>query len=188
MRDASADMNTPFLSLPTPHPPPHPPHPHPPLQETIQIPTNFPYEDLTASSNANTSLLWNIKDQSSNPPMEFTTTSLENTPISSSFIPLEYGYTDENCLWGSNVHPLEAHVIDHHHQQQQQHQQQEQQDQQHKLCEMDFDESNEEKGQDMETSFNKSHFDLEFMESTLMPCSIYGNSGSMEPLEWDDDC
>ncbi|KAJ8621889.1 hypothetical protein MRB53_030418 [Persea americana] len=178
---SSVDMNTPFITLPTPQPPPPQPPLHPPLQEAIQIPTNFPYEDLNTSS-TNTTLLWNIKDQSSNHPMDFTCTSLENTPISSSFNPLEYGYTDENCLWGSNVQPLEAQAMNHH-QQQLQHQEQQQQP---KLREMDFDESNEEKGQDMETSYNKSHFDLEFMESTLMPCSIYGNTGSMEPLAWDD--
>lgn len=173
IRETSVEIHPPppFITVPVPPPPP-------PL-----------YEDMNTSNapNANSTLLWNIKDQTSHTSMDFATTCLDTTPISSSFNGLGFGYTDENCLWASNVHQnLEAQVMDHHdHHQQQQNLHQQQQP---KLSEMDFDESNEEKGQEMDTSssYNRSNFDLEFMESTLMPCSMYGNDGSIDQLAWDD--
>ncbi|XP_058072310.1 transcription factor MYB86-like [Magnolia sinica] len=187
-RDASIDMNPqPFLTLP---------HPHPPFNDSIPVPTTYQFDDMRPT-NPNSTLLWSSKDPpNSHASIDFTnnTSPIGSTPISSSFNPLGFGYTDDQNLWGTGIEPLEVqrpHAIDQAQQQQQQKQQQQQpqhhqqQQQATKIYEMDFDESIEEKAPDMESSYNRSNFDLEFMESTLMPCGIYNNGGSIEQLAWD---
>ncbi|XP_077242788.1 transcription factor MYB26-like [Tasmannia lanceolata] len=176
MRNVSAQMNPPFITLP-------PPLSHPSLHEPIEIPTTFQYEDPRITD-PNSTLLWSIKDQNPHATMDLShTSSLENPPISSSFNPSGFGFLDENCLWASCVEPLETQKLDLV-EQQQKHPQQDQQ-QQPKMYEMDFNESNDEKRLDMENAYNRPNFDLEFMDSTLMTSGIYCNISSMEQLAWD---
>ncbi|KAF8408557.1 hypothetical protein HHK36_004621 [Tetracentron sinense] len=107
-----------------------------------------------------------------------TRSSMENSrAISSSMNPSGFGFLDGNCMF---VEPFE-HPI-----QEEMQPPQQDQYQQQKVCEVEFDKTTELKGgQDMDVSFNTSNFDLEFVDSTLMPCGMYCNESSMDQLSWD---
>ncbi|XP_068655380.1 transcription factor MYB26-like [Aristolochia californica] len=172
IRDVSVNICPPIITLPPPPPPDNPMH------ETIPISSSFQYEDAMAM-NPNPALFWGIKDnqtQLASTDFVHTSNSSDNTSMSSSFSPTGFGFLDENCMWGGNAELLQAvpnhdEIIPK--------EQQPQQPEAAKPYGIDqFDETrNEEKGDAMENPF-----DLEFMESALLP---YCNVGSMEQLSWD---
>ncbi|XP_068657392.1 myb transcription factor 42-like [Aristolochia californica] len=173
-RDVSVDICPPFITLPPPPPPDNPPH------ETIPISSSFQYEDAMAM-NPNPALFWGIKDnhtQLASTEFVHTSNSSDNTSMSSSFSQAGFGFLDENCLWGGNVEPSQAAPQNDEIVAQEQLQKQEQQPEAAKLYGIDqFEENrNEEKGEVMENAY-----DLEFMESALLP---YYNVGTMEQLSW----
>ncbi|KAL5978736.1 hypothetical protein ACLOJK_029853 [Asimina triloba] len=194
-KDTSVEMNPPpFITLPH-HT--QPPLIHDNISAAAAAAVAYQYDEIRPP-NPNSTILWSAtKDPSnSHASMDFanTTSSMGSTSMSSSFNPLGFGYTDDSPLWGTGTDALEArrpHAGNQPRQppappQGQKQQQQQQQEEEPKIHFMDFDESNEEKGPDhAENSFHKSNFDLEFMESSLMPCGMYGNGGSMEQLAWD---
>ncbi|KAF8412635.1 hypothetical protein HHK36_000604 [Tetracentron sinense] len=171
IRDASMEVNTPFIALPHPPPAANSTHP-PPLHDALMNIPTFEFQ--------NPNLVWTFKDQSSHASLDFTNrSSMESMQISSSSInPSGFGILDDNCMWGtSTIDPFEPARHE---------EMQPQQGQQEKVSEVEIDKTNEEKGgQEVENSFDSSNFDLEFMQSTLSPCGMYCNMSSMDQLEWD---
>ena len=99
--------------------------------------------------------------------------SLNQTNISSSFNHLDF--MDEACMWGTSngVEALEApkqNGLEAGFQRQGQ-------------GKGKVHEINEERGAEMEMSYNSSTFDLELTDSALMPCGMFGSGSSMEPLQ-----
>ncbi|XP_010923838.1 uncharacterized protein [Elaeis guineensis] len=156
------DMNPPLVTVPPP--------PTLPLHETIPIST-FQYQDAN--------VLMSFKDQNCHTSIDFThgSSSLDQTNMSSSSFH-QPGFMDD-CMWASTVEPLEAP------RQNEVEFQQGQGQAQPLACKMDFDGPNEEKGLEMESSYNSSTFDIELMESALMPSGIFCGGSSIEQLQWD---
>ncbi|EHA8587463.1 myb-related protein [Cocos nucifera] len=157
------DMNPPLVTLPPP--------PTLPLHETIPIST-FQYQDAN--------VLMSFKDQNSHASIDFThaSSSLDQTNISCSSFHQPAGFMDD-CMWASTVEPLEAP------RQNEVEFQQGQSQAQHLACKMDFNGPNEEKGLEMESSYNSATFDIELMESALMPPGVFCGGSSIEQLQWD---
>lgn len=176
--------------LTIPHPPPLD---HDQLQDQAMeaMPTSFPYED-NVKNNASTLLWAGMKDQSFNLPMNFVhTSSSDNTAsISSPFNSLGYGFMEDNCTWGGNS--METHATMEANKKEIISSQatQDHIDEQAKMFSKDdctnpngrlTTDQGGDKMQEMETS--TSNFDLEFMESALLPS--YCNVSSMDHLSWD---
>jgi len=103
--------------------------------------------------------------------------SLDQTNLSSSYNHSEF--MDEACMWGTSygVEALEApkqNGLEAGFQMQGQGQGQ---GQAHNI--------NEERGAEMEMSYNSTIFDLELTDSALMPCGMFSSGSSMEELQWD---
>ncbi|KAJ3670239.1 hypothetical protein LUZ60_010563 [Juncus effusus] len=154
--------------------------------------TNYQYQD--------NGVLMSFKDQNPNSNFDFTnaascsSSSLEHATIpSSSSFNQPSGFIDESTIWSHNsmstievpkqsqgVRVIQQGLIG-----------QEQQNQPQNYCNgrlmVDFNASTNEKGMEIDTHYAGNAFDLELMESALMPCGmLYGSSGdSIEQLQWD---
>ncbi|KAK9266666.1 hypothetical protein L1049_005502 [Liquidambar formosana] len=158
----SMEVDPPFVTLP-PLPPTQPPF----HQAKIHNP-----------------IVWTVKDQNSHDLITFPCgSSIESTPISSSssssLNPYAFGFLDKNCIWGTNgAEHYEAPRME-------DVQPQKEHEQKDKICEVETDKYEELKGgQDMDTSFDSSSFDLEFLESTLMSGTMSRDLSSIDDLAW----
>lgn len=50
---------------------------------------------------------------------------------------------------------------------------------------MDFNDATNEKGMEIDANYSGNAFDIDLMESALMPCGMLYGGNSMEQLQWD---
>ncbi|XP_073005635.1 uncharacterized protein [Typha latifolia] len=161
MKTNSMDMNPPVVTLPPSDLPMH---------GAMPI-CNYQYQD--------TSVLMSFKDQNSH--TYASSSSLEHTNMSSTSFHQPAGFMDETCMWVDGVETFET---------SKQHeavvpQQVNGQEQDHNLAgKVDFSGADH-KVLEMDTSYNSAAFDIDMMESALMPCGMFCGSSSMEQLQWD---
>ncbi|XP_078180991.1 uncharacterized protein LOC144574799 [Carex rostrata] len=148
-------------------------------QPNIPI-ANYPYQD--------NSVLMSFKDQNPNPSFDFTNAA--SCSSSSSPFNQTNGFIDESVMWAPNgidamdlSQPNEGvaptiHAVG---------QQQQTQPQNYVNGRvMDFNDTTNEKGMEIDDNYAGNAFDIELMESALMPCGmLYGGGNSMEQLQWD---
>ncbi|KAL5746656.1 hypothetical protein ACOSP7_027802 [Xanthoceras sorbifolium] len=206
------NIKPPFLTLPPPPPTPiSPPNYQSTLiQPTMAIPipaTSSDYQNPNFVWNANNNNNNNNCGQNSYNP---TTTTFPNvssidhhhhqrpissTSSSSSLVnpPSGFGLLDENyCMWGTNnsmvVEPFGGPSnLDGNQQQQQQQQVLELQHEKGQVCEMETDKIDEVFlgfQDNMDSSFDSSSFDFEFVESTFMSGAICRDLSSMDDFAW----
>lgn len=182
---ALLDLNPALLTLP-----PHSLHLNEP---NIPMGSNYQYQE--------NGVLMSFKDQNPNSTFDFTnaascsSSSLDhptNIPSSSPFNNQSNGFIDDqSVMWAPNgldtmdlSQPNEGvaptiHAIG----------QEEQQTQPQNYVNgrvVDFNDATNEKGMDIDTNYAGNAFDIELMESALMPCGmLYGGGNSMEQLQWD---
>lgn len=148
-------------------------------QPNIPI-ANYPYQE--------NSVLMSFKDQNPNPSFDFTNAA--SCSSSSSPFNQTNGFIDESVMWAPNgidamdlSQPSEGvaptiHAVG---------QQQQTQPQNYVNGRvMDFNDTTNEKGMEIDDNYAGNAFDIELMESALMPCGmLYGGGNSMEQLQWD---
>ncbi|PIA37638.1 hypothetical protein AQUCO_03000294v1 [Aquilegia coerulea] len=168
------DINQSFITLAPPHPPNTNIYP-PSLDQAM---STFNYQ--------NQNHVWTTNAQNSEPSSDFTRQSL--IPISSSSMIGSSGFDfpdhENNNMWDDGG--MEA-LVSPRQEEMKQTPVPQGLTQQEKVCEVQLEEERDGHHQDMDTSFSDcSNFDLEFMESPLMPCGLmYSNMNSMDQLAWD---
>ncbi|KAJ6726775.1 MYB DOMAIN PROTEIN 55 [Salix purpurea] len=180
MKDYSMEINPPILTLPSPYPSSN--STQPPLLQTA---TSLP---LPASSYQNTSVIWNENAQNPQNSSIFPCLSSidQNTLISSSSStsvnPTGFGLLNENSFWRSNNNigePFDAAKIF------EVMQSQGQENQPNKICDTQMIIDNTKGVHDnMDASFDTTSYDLEFVDSTLLPGSMCRDLSSMDDLAW----
>ncbi|KAJ6690041.1 hypothetical protein OIU85_006336 [Salix viminalis] len=179
MKDYSMEINPPILTLPSPYPSSSSNQP-PLLQTTTSLP-------LPTSSYQNTSVIWNENAQNPQNSSIFPClSSIENTLISSSSStsvnPTGFGLLNETSFWRTNNNigePFDAAKIF------EVMQSQDQENQPNKICDTQMIIDNTKGVHDnMDASFDTTSYDLEFVDSTLLPGSMCRDLSSMDDLAW----
>ncbi|KAF5207561.1 Myb-related protein hv33 [Thalictrum thalictroides] len=180
----SMDINQSFITL---APPPHPPNTniHPPsLDEAMSTSFNYHNQNYVWTTNA--------QNSSEHSTDDFTRQSMIPNSFSSMMNSSGFGFSDHenNNMWvDGGIEALVSTTPRQAEMKQTPVVQQGVSMQQNKVCEVELEQEQEERDghQDMDTSFSDcSNFDLEFMESPLIPNCGLMYSTNMDQLAWDD--